>query len=179
MPFFRRIVFHAILLAPLVVLSTPLQAQSCNSRIYASTPSDQFREKTPGTITDTKTELMWMRCTMGMLWKGGSCTDVAANFVWQDVKYDIEQMNRQGGYAGHTDWRLPTLKELEGIVEHRCIDPAVNAEIFPGTPSTGFWSSTRDKDYKPGVWLVYFLHGKSYMGNAQQEWKVRLVRDAQ
>ncbi len=178
MQFFRRIAFPAILIAPLIALSSPLQAQSCNTKTYASTPTNQFREDVPGTITDTKTDLMWMRCTMGMLWKGGSCTDVAANFVWQDVKYDIEDMDRKGGYAGFTDWRLPTLKELESIVEHRCIDPAINAEVFPNTPSTGFWSATKDAYHTPGVWLVYFLHGKSYMGNNQHEWKVRLVRDA-
>lgn len=170
----RRFALALLLLA----LSGPLQAQSCNEKSFASTPSDQFREDAAGTITDTRSKLTWMRCAMGMPWKEGRCSDVAANFVWQDVKYDIADMNRHGGYAGYTDWRLPSQKELETIVEHRCIAPAINAEIFPNTPPTGFWTSTEDPDYQPGVWLVYFLHGKAYMGNRQQEWKVRLVRDA-
>ncbi len=162
----------------LVMASGPLLAQHCDQKSYASTPSSQFHEGTAGTITDTRSKLTWMRCAMGMSWKEGRCADVAANFIWQDVKYDIADMNRHGGYAGYTDWRLPTQKELEGIVEHRCVSPSINAEVFPDTPATGFWTATKDRTYELGAWLVYFLHGKAYMGNRQQEWKIRLVRDA-
>lgn len=176
MLFLRRTPLATLLIS--LFLSGVAVAQNCNTRIYASTPTTRFQVAAPGTVVDTKHQLMWMRCPLGMRWKADTCVDVAANFVWLDVKYDIAEMNRQGGYAGHRDWRLPTLKELEGIVEHRCIDPAINSEIFPDTPPTGFWSSSEDARHAKGVWLIYFLHGKSYVGNAQQEWKVRLVRDA-
>jgi len=161
----------------LTVSSGPLLAQQdCHSKIYPSTPSERFRDNGDGTVTDTKTKLTWMRCPLGMHWKGETCADMAANYEWQDARRKVRRMNKDGGYAGKGDWRLPTLQELEKIVEHRCINPAANLEIFPDTPPTGFWSATPDKDYDKGAWLVFFLHGKSYMGNQQQAWAIRLVR---
>ncbi len=166
------------LAALLVVPGSPLMAQDCHPKTYPSTPAEQFKAHANGTVTDTKTKLTWMRCSIGMHWKEETCVDVAAKYEWKDAARFIKRLNGDGGYAGYSDWRLPTLKELESIVEHRCINPAINQEIFPATPPTGFWSSTRDEDYEKGAWLVFFLHGKSYMGNAQQAWKLRLVRDA-
>jgi len=160
----------------LLILSGPLLAQDCHAKIYPTTPSEQFRDNGDGTVTDTKTKLTWMRCALGMHWKNDTCADVSLKYEWKDAQRAIKRLNKEGGYGGKSDWRLPTLQELEKIVEHRCINPAINLEIFPGTPSTGFWSATRDKDYDKGAWLVFFLHGKSYMGNLQQAWGVRLVR---
>lgn len=174
---FRRLI-PPILPTFLMMLSAPLLAQDCDSKTYASTPTDQFRVHDDGTVTDSKSKLTWMRCALGMKWQGDTCVGVAARYEWLDAGRYIKRMNAGGGYAGHSDWRLPSLKELEGIVEHRCINPSINLEVFPATLPTGFWSATREEGYDKGIWLVYFLHGKSYMGNVAQEWKVRLVRDA-
>jgi len=171
---FRKLFLAALLM----ILSNPLLAQDCHLDTYASTPTERFKEHAGGIVTDTKTQLTWMRCSIGMHWKGETCVDVAAQYEWKDAGRFIKRLNGDEGYAGYNDWRLPTLQELEEIIEHRCINPAINLDVFPATLPTGYWSSTPDKDYKKGVWLVYFLHGKSYMGNSQQEWKLRLVRDA-
>lgn len=172
--------FRKLFLATLLVsLGSPLWAQDCHIEARASTPTERFKVHTDGTITDTKARLTWMRCSIGMHWKDGNCADVAVQYEWKDAGRFITRLNDGEGYAGYKDWRLPTLKELEEIVEHRCINPAINLEVFPATLPSGYWSSTPDKDYKKGVWLVFFLHGKSYMGNVQQAWKLRLVRDAQ
>ncbi len=171
--------FQKLFLATfLIAFGSPLLAQDCDHKTYATTPTDQFQEHGNGIVTDTTTKLTWMRCSIGMHWKEETCADVPVHYEWKDAERFVKRLNGEGGYAGHSDWRLPTLKELESIVEHRCINPVVNSEIFPVTPPTGFWSSTWDKEHEKGVWLVYFLHGKSYMGNARQEWKLRLVRDA-
>jgi len=162
----------------LSLFSMPLLAQSCNDSVLASTPSDRFRAHADGTVTDTRTRLTWMRCAQGMSWQGGGCGGVAAQYEWTEATQAVRRLNGNGGYAGHSDWRLPTREELASLVENRCIDPAINSEIFPATPPSGFWSATRDKDHERGAWLVYFLHGKGYVGNIQQEWKLRLVRDA-
>lgn len=161
----------------LALAGEPLLAQECNTKIYANSPSEQFREDADGTVTDTRHGLLWLRCPLGMHWQNDTCHDVASSFEWADAQDEIRRLNAKGLY-GHRDWRLPTLEELRTLVERRCTDPAVNAEIFPATPSTGFWSATEDANYRDGAWLIYFRHGKAYMGNKQQAWLIRPVRNA-
>ena len=56
-----------------------------------------------GTITDTKTGLMW------------ASKDNGSKINWQDARSYCQNYN--GG--GHTDWRMPTLKELAGLYDKK------------------------------------------------------------
>jgi len=56
------------------------------------------------TWTDPKTGLMWMREALPL--KHG----------WREAKALPGEFNANGGNAGHSDWRLPTTKELKHIV---------------------------------------------------------------
>ncbi len=44
---------------------------ACKSNIQATTPDSRFTT-TPDTVTDSKTSLMWMRCSLGQ--SGGGCS---------------------------------------------------------------------------------------------------------
>ena len=45
--------------------------------------SDQYRINGDGTVTDTKTGLMWKRCSEGQ--SGDSCSGEATKYKWEDV----------------------------------------------------------------------------------------------
>ncbi|XCN74950.1 MAG: caspase family protein [Candidatus Electrothrix aestuarii] len=64
-----------------------------------------------GTITDTKSGLMWKRCLEGL--SGVKCEEGKV----KKYEYD-EAVQRFKGveYAGYTDWRLPTFDELKNLV---------------------------------------------------------------
>lgn len=68
---------------------------------------------------------------------------------WQEA---LQQAANDTG-AGHADWRLPNVKELESIAELSCHWPAIEIAPFPDTPAELFWSSTpaRDADAVMGV----------------------------
>jgi len=45
----------------------------------------------------------------------------------------------QCGYAGHRDWRIPNVKELQSIVDYSQVNPAL-APSFPGSRNVGILS---------------------------------------
>ena len=131
------------------------------------TPSADGQE-----IADRKSGLTWRRCAEGMSWKGKTCTGQAVFLS------HAEAMAR--GKANATPdqaWRLPTMKELSGVVAVReaeegraAIDPAV----FPATPPARFWTST---PVGPGYFMfVGFVEGSVGEGTRNSPGALRLVR---
>jgi hypothetical protein len=58
-----------------------------------------------GTVSDQATGLMWM--------KGGSPSPLS----WADGRAFVAQLNGEK-FAGHSDWRMPTLEELASLMEN-------------------------------------------------------------
>ena len=153
-------------------------SEECYRSADADTPSKRFKNNDSGVVLDTKTGLTWTRCPLGMQWDKQSCQNVPDRMDWDRAHSIISRLNkRQGGYIGSSHWRLPTLEELGALVESKCYGPAINSEIFPNTPHTGFWTSTLGKHSRKGAWLVYFRNGSRYIGNKEYEWAIRLVRN--
>ncbi len=173
MKLFRSICALTFLLG----LAVPLQAQTCSASIPESTPTAEFTDHGDGTVTHSRTGLMWKRCAEGQTWSTGTCSIVLAGYAttWTDALLAARNSN----FANHTDWRLPNFKELESIVEDKCYSPAINASIFPNTPPSLFWSASAAASGSGYVWSLYFTHGilsslyKNFVG------QVRLVRSGQ
>ena len=84
-------------------------------------------------------------------------------------------MNAKGGFAGHTDWRVPNQDELLSLVmESNC--PSICQEAFPDTPESWFWTSTSHAENADDAWSVYFVHGCTLDLNRSYYGYVRLVR---
>lgn len=171
----RLVVLGALLAAaPVCGQERVTLTQTCaGDRPAADT---RFEADTAGTVVDRQTGLRWMRCALGQHWNGTDCTGVPLASGWAEGFDHATGLNRRGGYAGHTDWRVPTLSELESLVERRCHDPALDRGRFPSSPVTGFWSATPHTSPNHAM-LVHFKYGGSYMGNRDQYWALRLVRD--
>lgn len=157
--------------------------QVCSASIPATTPTQQFIDHKDGTVTDSRTGLMWMRCSLGHAWDGNTCSGKYVRLTWQEALQATRKHNSEaGGFAGHKDWRVPNIKELNTIVELACNAPAVNLELFPGTSNWYYWSSTPSvgvtaKEWnKQRQWGIDFHNGNHMPGNFSQR-RVRLVRD--
>lgn len=151
-----RITRLTTLLAASLILLYTAQAQTCNSSIPPSTPDSQFTDNADGTVTDNQTELIWMRCSLGQTWGGGTCSGSISTFNWQTALNAATSHS----FAGNSDWRLPNVRELASIIEISCFSPAINSTIFPLTPNGWYWSATPHKGAGLGfdvfAWLVKF-----------------------
>ncbi len=167
-----------IILALLWAGTTGLQAQTCNLSIKATTPTAQFSINGDGTVTDSKTGLMWKQCVEGK--EGVDCaTDTLSSFTWDQALQQPEILNASGGFASHTDWRLPNIKELSSILEMGCYQPAVNLTLFPGDPGSYVWSGSPYAGDAYGAWGVYFYGGDVDDFGRGDYYAVRLVRSGQ
>lgn len=93
------------------------------------------------TVTDTRTQLVWDRCSLGQEWNGSTCAGSAATLTWQAALNAVAAANADG-HLGYSDWRLPNNKELPSQCDLARANPSVDSAVFPGTASGMYWTST-------------------------------------
>jgi len=89
---------------------------------------------------------MWQRLDAGVI------------RTWDNANTYCNNLN----LAGHSDWRLPTKKELLGIVIYGRYNPAIYTSVFPNTVASKYWSSTTDAHYTGRAWYVDFNNGEVF-----------------
>ena len=78
--------------------------------------------------------------------------------------------------CGYGDWRMPSVKELEGIVDYGRTTVPVDSVFFPNTPSVFMWSGTPSPYASSHAWYVNFGRGDAYFTGRSGAYPVRLVR---
>jgi hypothetical protein len=82
---------------------------------------------------------------------------------WADALDFIHNMNAASG-NGHTDWRLPNVRELESLIDLKRHTPALSDGHPFGQIPQGCWSSTTSV-YEPRyAWVVYMQDGAVGVG---------------
>ena len=180
-----------LLLASISSLAT---AQNIKSYIDNDWPDSRYQDHGNGTVTDTKTGLMWKQCQEGK--RGDLCAGDDAHakgYTWKEALEHAQSVNNSGGFAKHSDWRVPNIKELASLAALDRDEPAINSTIFPGEMNHFFWSSsprsnvinhiTKDTfllhsriNILNGAWCVYF--GSNYIRYTDHKTlgSLRLVR---
>jgi Protein of unknown function (DUF1566) len=144
-----------------------------------------YKDNGDGTITDNNTKLMWEKKS-----DDGTIHDKDTTYTWDNAfAVHVARLNAGSGFAGHTDWRLPNVKELQSIVNYGTFSPAVslafNTNCVAGTTTilTGsctaasfYWSSTTDAKVPTGAWLVSFGFGNVFAFGKSDGLRVRAVR---
>jgi hypothetical protein len=147
-----------------------LAAQTCDTRTYPlSTPTARFIDNHDGTVTDSQNGLMWMRCAIGQTWTGTACAGPPTALSWQSAQLAAITLNAHGGYARHTDWRMPPLPQLAMIAERQCANPRINLTLFPGTPPALFWTATGRRGESNGTQAYWLSFGPEGIGAASKD----------
>jgi len=126
-------------------------------------------------VRDNATGLSWQGCPAGL--SGTACdAGSAGKYVWQDALAYCEGL----AWAGHSDWRLPNIKEMRSLVNDRLPYLSIDTAVFPATQVEWFWSSSTYACYPTFAWYTspapgyVYSSGKSESANSS---RVRCVRD--
>ena len=136
-----------------------------SSSVYAipvESGDNRYLDNNDGTITDTKTGLMWM--------KKDSYLHSGHWLNWYDVHDYVQQLNDEG-FAQHNDWQLPTREELKTLYESEKINSSqVGSEmkihtdpIFEKNGTGSLWSGEANGRYN--AFGVVFNTGAVFNSN--------------
>ena len=140
-------------------------------------PLSRYRDLGDGTVLDRVTGLQWMRCALGQTWYGVTCHGKATEYRWNAMFWRVKVFNLFGGYAGHRDWRVPTIEELKTLIVEG-VEPAIDKQAFP-CGAAWFWSSSPTANNSSNAWIVYFNYGNVNYNDKGIAYHVRLVRGGQ
>lgn len=130
-----------------------------------------YTDNKNGTITDNYTGLIWKKCSQGV--SGNDCKYGSPSLrEWAKARVECENLN----FAGKKGWRIPTLKELQSIVDTGTFDPAINKKFFVGS-SYPYWTLTSPAEYPVSKFTVVFSDGVTYYKDAGNFAATRCVYD--
>ena len=84
--------------------------------------------------------------------------DADNRYRWYDTTDFINALN-SANFGGYSDWRMPTIKELDSIVNLGKLDPSIDETFFPNTQSYYYWSSTTYVSNTGSAWFMNFSYG--------------------
>lgn len=83
-----------------------------------------------GEARDTRTDLIWQRCSLGMTWsRRQGCTGEPTAMSFTEAK--------KAALATGAGWHVPTLDELHSLIDKRCGTPPVDLKAFPDLRAGG------------------------------------------
>jgi hypothetical protein len=118
-------------------------------------PNPRFTVNSDGTVTDNLTCLIW---------------DPDADRFGQQTWPNALNACDTSTFGGHTDWRLPNIRELQSLLHYGVDNPAVpdtlgtsgwttNGDPFSNVQSSNYWSSTTSVSFTTNALLVWFGNG--------------------
>ena len=138
-----------------------------------------YSRSATGVVTDNTTGLEWQ----------DDVDSVSKPWVTQE-NYDAGNYDDTSGDTAATycselaldggGWRLPSIEELETLVDSAQSDPAVTDGVFQHISSDNFWSSTTYAYDTSGAWDMYFYSGSAASADFKTRSNyVRCVRGGQ
>jgi hypothetical protein len=139
-----------------------------------------FVDHADGTVSDTRTGLMWKQCSEGL--GGAACgTGAAIDTTTTNPVTQVNLVNAAPATVGlgYADWRIPSRQELASLVCRAAVAaPLINTTAFPATDVFSYLTSTLHP-LSGQSWFVGFeVDGSVGVGSVGGK-RLRLVRAGQ
>lgn len=118
-------------------------------------------------MRDTKTGLVWQDTSESANWKKRKTWDIAKAYC-ADLTL-----------AGKSDWRLPSIKELQTIVDNRYHHTNIIKGFKHAASYERHWSSSQYVSDDKVAWYVSFGDGETRYAYKTNDFLVRCVRGKQ
>lgn len=108
---------------------------------YACQHYSGYTDNNDGSITDPRTQIVWQRCYSGQSWDGTTCQGQVKGYSW----FQAMRLAKNNVSLGKSDWRLPTRKELQSIIDPDCtrdkniVQPIISNQLVQIDPDAT-WS---------------------------------------
>ena len=126
----------------------------------AAAPAGHFTNLGDGTVRDNLT---------GLVWQQGFSS--ATQNLGDSAAYCSTPTGPSGG-----GWRLPTVAELQTLVDETVMTPSIDSAYFPSTTPNWFWSSTPVPGSELDGWAVTFAGGGTGRAGGSFRCRARCVR---
>lgn len=115
------------------------------TKLAATGKPARANAKNHAAVIDQRSQLMWTNIEI-------------ARLTHQAAQEHVDKLNAER-YLGFADWRLPTVQELFGLVDHTRTSPAIDTDAFPHCKSLWYWTDTICAWSSVRAWIVGFLNG--------------------
>jgi len=132
-------------------------------------PAPRFTDNTDGTVTDNLTGLIWLKnanCAEGKKNWNTAVDYCAALFDGCTDCFGTEGDCGLSDSSSQGDWRLPSVKELQSLIDFAWYDPPLS-----NAAGTAKWTSD---DAFTSVELDRYWSSTTYAGNTAAAWNVKL-----
>lgn len=126
-------------------------------------PGPRLLDNADGTVTDQRTGLVWQKL--------GSEKEMS----WNEALDFCDKLK----LAGHSDWRLPNIKELRSLSNDQLVQPSLDKALFPQAQAEVYWSSTTQSNRPERAWFVDFETGLVSYSDKTEPSMVLAVRGGQ
>jgi hypothetical protein len=132
-------------------------------------PNPRFTDLSDGTVKDNLTGLEWVNAPHSLSGNSGTMKWISAIDFCNNLVY-----------AGHSDWRLPSRKELMSLVDYGRYSPALPAgHPFAGVQNYDYYWSGTSYARTGGAWSVAMSSGYVYDDDKAYTYYVWPVRGGQ
>ena len=106
----------------------------------------------------------------GLFWES---QNEAWRKTWEQAKAYCEDLDKWW----KTNWRLPTISEMEWLLDFSIYNQAINTNYF-NVKLNYYWSSTTSASYTGSAWILHFYNGvNEYNYSKDSEFYILCVSD--